>query len=337
MIIWGRVFNIELWDLLKDIKKESESKTGFDPFPIMQNSGDDIFVTCPALERHGGKQEHTPSCSIHKESGAVHCFGCDYSDSIPGTIAKILDLKGANPKVAGYRWILKKYTIPVAGKRPLMKLDTARVDKRPLFLDEGVLDLYNYDHPYMYKRGLTEDVIDWFDLGFDKETQSITIPMRDAFGHLLFIKKRPIHKSKFHKYHIDHGVDKKDLLFGLNLIRPNIHRVKRIYLSEGEFDAMSYYCVEEYAAGAQGDQLFEEQVRALVKVARGIPIVLSYDNDGAGRAATERAIPLLRPYFPLSRVIYPSGVDSEGKPKYKDPNDLLRKGLLKNLPLVPIM
>lgn len=334
MIIWGRVFNLELWDLLKDIQREAEKLGLKDPFPSMQNSGDDIFVTCPALERHNNKQESTPSCSIHKDAGMVHCFGCGYSDSIPGMVARIFKL-GTKP--SGYRWILKKYTIPEAGKRPLMKLKTGDREQKKIYVPDEVLEMYAFDHPYMYKRALTEEIIDLFDLGFDKESNSVTIPMRDVTGKILFIKKRPIQKTKFHKYHIDHGVDKKDLLFGLNIIKANIGRVKMIHLSEGEFDVMSWYAIQKYGVGAQGDQLFEEQVKALVKVARGIPVSLDYDNDGAGRAARERAIPLLRPYFPLYEPIYPKALNIDGKPKYKDPNDLLKAGLLEDIPLVSIM
>jgi DNA primase len=180
----------------------------------------------------------------------------------------------------------------------------------------------------MYRRGLTEKVIDYFDLGFDKKTHSITIPMRDTKGNIAFIKKRPITRTKFHKYHIEEGAEKRELVYALNFIREFRSRVRMIYLCEGEFDVLSCYVVGKYGAGLQGDRLYPAQVKQLVRIAKGVPICLLFDNDPPGIRAMKRAIPLLAPYFPLYKAKYPSG--------YKDPNDLLIGGLLEDLELEPV-
>jgi hypothetical protein len=326
MIIWGRPIMVELEDLLEAIKYEARVR-GIELRLDTLQSSNDIFITCPHLEGHGGVPENTPSCSVHKETGMVHCFGCGYSDSMPGMITKIFKLRD---KIAGYRWILSKYSIPAKGYRPLIKLPKIPRDSQQFFLPEEVLEPYMVDHPYMYRRGLTNDLIDLFDIGYDKHTDSITIPMRDYKGRLLFIKKRPVKKTKFHKYHIDEGIDKKDLVFGLNIIYHNLSKVKMIYLCEGEFDVISCYGAKKYGAGIQGDQLFPEQVKQLVRVARGIPLCILTDNDKAGIKAREKAIPMLRPYFPLYVPEYPSKA-------YKDPNDLYRYGFLEDLPIKRII
>lgn len=335
MIIWGRPLMIDIYGLLGDVREEAIRKYKmYWLFSEIRNSGDDVFVGCPRIENHGGVPERTPSCSIHKETGMVHCFGCGAKDSIPGLIAKVLKL---DDRIAGYRWILKKYTMPKRGERPLLGVGVyTRTSNKKFYIPEEMLELYAYDHPYMFKRNLTYDIIDWFDLGYDKELNAVTIPMRDVNNNIVFIKKRPIGRTKFHKYHIDEGVDKRELVFGLNLIKQNIQRVKMIYLSEGEFDAMSWYAIEKYGAGIQGDRLFPEQLKQLIRVARGIPICIATDNDKAGRRCREMAIPMLRPYFPLYEPMYPQTKGLDGKPKYKDPNDLLRKGLLQSLEIKPI-
>jgi DNA primase len=331
--IWGRPMAVDLYDILVDIRSEAKTKLKKDTLVTLQQAGDDIFVTCPNLSGHGGELERTPSCSIHKETGKVHCFGCDYKASLPVMISQILELDSL---VAGYRWLLRKYTVPIQGERPTLNLKHIPRDITKTYVDIEALEMYNYYHPYMFQRGLTEEIIDWFDIGYDKKMKAITIPMKDHKGRIVFIKKRPIGRTKFHKYHIEEGVEKKDLVFGLDLIAPRIDRVKMLYLSEGEFDAMSWYAVQKYGAGQQGDRLFEEQAKQLKRLVRGIPICLAYDNDQAGRAATERAIPILKPYFPLYQLMYPRGINSDGKPKYKDPNDLLRAGLLDSCKIVPI-
>jgi DNA primase len=326
MIIWGNPVMISLNEVLQDIKTEAMHKKINLELDTLQSSND-IFITCPHLEGHNGVPENTPSCSVNKDTGIVHCFGCGYSDSLPGMIAKIFKLSN---KVMGYRWILQKYAIPAKGYRPLIKLEKIPRQINSFFLPDSILDQYSYDHPYMFKRHLTEDIIDLFDLGFDKQTNSITIPMRDHKGRLVFIKKRPVTRTKFHKYHIDEGIDKRGLVFGLDIIAQNIGRVKMIYLCEGEFDVMSCYVAKKYAGGMQGDSLFGDQVKQLIRVARGIPICILTDNDQPGREARNKAIPMLRPYFPLYKPIYPMG-------GYKDPNDLLRAGLLESLQIEKIL
>ncbi len=321
MIIWGRPMAMELYQVLEDIRQELER----DPFPRTQNSGADIFVTCPNIEGHGGIIERTPSCSINKENGMVHCFGCGYSDSLPGLIAKLFKLPN---KVAGYRWLLKRYSIPIKSKRPKLKLsEDPRIKVRSFLPDEALLP-FNYDHPYMFRRGLTIEVIDLFEIGYDKVTNSITIPMRDHMDRLVFIKKRPINKTKG-KYHIDLGTEKRDIIYGMNIIRNNISRVKMLYLCEGEFDTMSFYVSKLYGAGLQGSKLYDEQLKLLIQICRGLPLCLFFDNDAAGRKCMRESIPKLRPYFPLYKP--------ESYYNLKDPNEiLLARGTLSDIRAVPI-
>jgi DNA primase len=316
--------SVDLDTILDDLSSEVERTQGRVLFNRRQRSGDDVFISCVNTEAHGGI-EKIPSCSIHRETGILHCFGCGYSDSLPGLIAKTLHLGN---KVLGYRWILRRYFIPLQGERPLLSLDLSPRSKGQFFLPESLLEDYAYDHEYMYRRGLTQKVIDHFDIGFDDKTESITIPMRDLKGRLVFIKKRPIGHSDFHKYHIDEGADKREIVYGLNVIKVNREKVKMIYLCEGEFDVLSFYVSKKYGAGVQGDTIFKDQVKQLIRVAKGVSICLFFDNDPPGRKALQKAIPQLSPYFPLFKPKYPQ--------KFKDPNDLLRKGLLADIEINPI-
>jgi DNA primase len=293
-------------------------------FQRTTNSSNDIFVVCPRYDLHGGP-EHTPSCSIHKEEGMVHCFGCGYSDNIAGMVAYILGLKNS---VEGFRWILKKFSMPAKGERPPLKFAPSRYQKK-IHIPEDILGLYNQDHPYMFERGLTGEVIDWFDIGFDAETNSITLPMRDINGEISFVMKRPIGRTKFAKYIIEEGADKKDLVYGLFMVKRCLSRVKMIHISEGEMDTLSWYCIDRYGVGIQGDQLFDSQLKQLIRVAKGIPICLSFDNDKAGYKCKLNSARLLRPYFPLYELVYP---DDQF---YKDPNALLRARRLETCNIRP--
>lgn len=324
MLIWGRPIMVDLVDVLDVLSLEAKDQMA-KTLKITRPSGSDIFVACPNLDNHGGEIERTPSCSIHTGEGMVHCFGCNYSDSLPGYIAKILDLPS---RVAGFRWLLKRYSTPPKTQRPSIIFNSNRASTR-VFIPEELLEYYDYDHPYMFKRGLTPSVIDLFDLGFDQDLKAITIPVRDEKDRILFVKKRPIGRDKFHKYHIDEGVDKKDHLFGINIVKANIANIKRIFMVEGEFDVMSCYVNKEYSVGTQGDILQPNQIKQLIRIAKGLPLVLMFDNDKAGRACMSKSIPMLAPYFPLFIAKYPSQL-------YKDPNELLLANMFQKLTCIPI-
>ena len=64
----------------------------------------------------------------------------------------------------------------------------------------------------MYKRGLTDDIIDKFDIGYDKSTDSITFPVTDLYGNVKWIQTRSV-RGKF--YRIPEGIIKTDYLYGV--------------------------------------------------------------------------------------------------------------------------
>ena len=85
------------------------------------------------------------------------------------------------------------------------------IDKEVKYIDDKELDEYRYTHPYMYKRLLTDDVIELFYIGFDKETNCITMPVHDLDGKTVFIQRRSVN-GKYHHY--DRGVDKTNYVYG---------------------------------------------------------------------------------------------------------------------------
>ena len=49
----------------------------------------------------------------------------------------------------------------------------------------------------MYERGLTDEVIEEFDIGYDKDTRCITFPVRDKSGGTLFVARRSVDTKYF--------------------------------------------------------------------------------------------------------------------------------------------
>lgn len=326
MIIWGTPINVELHDLLQAIRVEALLLGKGEYIQKTMNTPNDIFTICPNHKAHGGA-EKTPSCSISKEEGLVHCFGCGYHTTVAGMISDIL---GFDTPVDGFKWIKRKFTAPVVGKRKSMLSDDVERENKKLFIPEQALLQYNIDHPYMFKRGLNPETLDWFDIGYDEERKALTIPMRDVDGNIAFIKKRPIGRSKFGKYMIEEGADKRELVFGLFMVKRCLSVVDMVYLSEGEMDVLSWYTINKFGAGLQGSILFPEQKKQLIRILRGKNLCLAFDNDKAGYKCRAQCIKELSPYFKLYEIVYPR------YPYYNDPNELLKAEKLNDIPIRPI-
>ena len=72
----------------------------------------------------------------------------------------------------------------------------------------------------MYKRKLTDEVIEMFDVGYDIYTDCLTFPCNDEKGNCLFVTRRHT-KTKF--FHIPTGVEKP--VYGLDKITSDMKEV----------------------------------------------------------------------------------------------------------------
>jgi DNA primase len=114
----------------------------------------------------------------------------------------------------GWNWLLKNFITISVEERKDVQLDFSRynvtdsandedhrLDNYNLaqFVSEEELDKYRYIHPYMFQRKLTDEIIELFDIGYDKETECITFPVKDEFGNCLFVARRSV-KGKYFNY-----------------------------------------------------------------------------------------------------------------------------------------
>ena len=163
-------------------------------------------------------------------------------------------------------------------------------NNKSVCIGEDELDKYRYIHPYLYKRGLTDDVIEQFDLGYDKTTDSITFPVRDMNGDCMFVARR---KVKTKQFDIPKGITKP--LYGMYELCQHGLLVKacdKVYVCEGLFDCLRMWCNGKFAVAGFGCLFNSYQIKQL----QDLPIrtvVLALDADEAGREATQRLRKLL--------------------------------------------
>lgn len=285
------------------VLRSSLAASGVKLFSTIRTSGTNIQVTCPF---HNNGQERRPSCGItciDKEvpAGTVHCFTCGWSGTLQEMISGVLGYDDNG--IAGTRWLIKTFAAVEVEQRPDIKLDIGRQNRgvdSPKFIPEDELDSYRYYHPYLEGRGLTEELCDKFDIGYDHKTDSITMPVRDENGNCLFVARRGV-KSKFFNYPKD--VEKP--VYGLYEI--GAKNLKEILICESIFNAMTAFKYGRPAVALLGTG-DENQYKKLLSLPCR-KYVLALDPDEAGERGCQRLIHYLGKYKILTKLKFPAGKD----------------------------
>lgn len=276
-------FNSELSDILEELVRQLRAN-GIQYLQKWKEGPTDIQVCCPY---HNGGMERRPSAGIRKEDGLFHCFACGEVHSLPEVIShcfgKTDDIVGA----FGLQWLLKNFATVQIEERKDVSLDFYRDNKSfnahsgANYVSEEELDKYRYVHPYMYKRGLTDDIINLFDIGYDSDSKCITFPIRDIQGNCLFIARRSV-TSKYFNY--PEGVEKP--LYGLYELSRLEKFPDEIYVCESMLDALTIWCYNKYAVALNG--LGNELSIAQIKKLPCRKVILATDKDDAGKKARIR-------------------------------------------------
>ncbi|WP_300924687.1 toprim domain-containing protein [uncultured Clostridium sp.] len=130
----------------------------------------------------------------------------------------------------------------------------------------------------MFQRKLTEEIINQFDIGFDKKTNCVTFPVYNKEGKCLFVIKRNV---SFKKFYIPSGIDKE--IFGLNQIPKNC---KEIVICESVFNALT-----SWVYGKPAIALFGTGSKEQIETIKNLPvrkIILAFDGDEAGQKADKK-------------------------------------------------
>lgn len=99
---------------------------------------------------------------------------------------------------------------------------------------------------------------------------------------------------------------KGETLYAFNFAKKAIKENKKVIFCEGYMDCIAYHqCGIEYAVAPLGTALTEEQIKIIQPFCD--EVLLSFDSDGAGQKATERAIYMLRRNNITVKIIKLSG------------------------------
>lgn len=310
-------------DMLKTLKAELYTK-GINRFAYFRRNGDNVQCPCPF---HKNGQERKASFGVNGNLNKCHCFTCGWSGGIDDMISELF---GFVDSKYGKRWLIKRFNTIEIESRPNI-LEGFNVSSRKIdgsynnicnklrnnksnmdntgYISEQELDKYRYIHPYMYSRGLTDEIIERFDVGYDKDREAITFPIRNIRGDCVFVATRSI-KTKF--FGLPQGID-KPIYQGY---RFTMGCYKTAYITESFLN-----CLTCWKYGKPAMAMIGTGNKKQYEILEKLPVreyILCFDPDEAGRKATQRFKQNVKGKI-IKEIIY----EEEGK----DINDLQEKFL----------
>lgn len=286
------IINEDVENILTELKRQLEIN-GVKRFAKFIRTNNNIQTNCPF---HKDGQEKKPSFGVSTIDGMCHCFGCGWKGTLPEMISNVFGRDDYG--LFGGQWLVRNFVSIEVENRPELDLNFSRnkTITQQEFVSEATLSKYRVYHSYMYKRKLTNPIIELFDIGYNEETQCITFPVRDIDGNCLFVAERSVN-TKF--FHYPNGVEKP--VYGLyeiarvkqqmfkNLLSmsgvANLNFGEEIIICESMIDALTcwVYGKPAVALNGLGNALQMKQLREMPTR----KFILATDMDEAGLKARE--------------------------------------------------
>ena len=291
--------------VIMDLKHDFNSN-GISLFNKVNNKNSNyLLVTCPFHENN-----NRPDLIISKhttkkyKAGFFYCFGCKTRGTLEELISRVYGKNDGGE--FGKSYLLDRYSNYEIENRSgmLKKIRTTTINeqekKAPIIISEECLDKYRYTHPYLYSRGLTDEDIYKYDLGYEKNKyfgECIVFPIRDKAGNCISIGRRTIHSKH---YYYEKNFSKGDYLYGYYEMKKQFPDTQEIYVCESVFNLytlnrLGFPTVALLGTGSAS------QARILSRLPyRHIYIAL--DSDKAGDIGSQKLMKYLGRYKLVNRV-----------------------------------
>jgi len=339
-------------ELIEEIRSKNDILDVVSGYVHMQKKGGTYFGLCPF------HNEKSASFSVSPSKQMFYCFGC----GVGGTVFTFLQ------KYENYSFIEAVQALADRAGVALPEGDYSEADKekenrrkRMLEINKEAAKYYFFQlrspqgesgYKYLTGRGLTDDTIKAFGLGFanvtsndlvkylkskgyddqlimdaglgafdekyglhDKFWNRVMYPIQDANHRVIGFGGRVMGdaKPKYLNSQETEIFDKSRNLYGLNFARSS--RAGNIILCEGYMDVIAMHQAGfTQAVASLGTAFTSGQAMLVKRFAKRI--YLAYDSDGAGTNAALRAIEILRAMDMSCRII--------NMEPYKDPDEFIK-------------
>ena len=338
----------------------------------LQKSGRNFLGLCPF---HG---EKTPSFNVVEDKQFYHCFGCGRSGDVFKFIEEYQQVSFADAVRILAERLGIQMAVPVQSsvqpRSPHQNLYDMH-DKAARFYHAILMTtkMGEKARNYLYKRGLTDDVLKHFMIGlapaersylyqrladdysekdlldsglfylsesnqfFDTFHNRIMFPLSNDQGKVIAFSGRVWQEtdSQTGKYKNSRATaifNKSYELYHLERVKKGSGKAPEIYLMEGFMDVIAAYRAGiENAVASMGTALTSEHVEHLKRFTK--KVIVTYDGDKAGQAATAKALDELKD-LPVQVVQIPDAMDPDEYLQKNSPQDLAY--LLTNTRISPV-
>ena len=340
-------------EIIEEIRNSNDIVDIISQYVVLKRSGRNYFGLCPF------HKEKSPSFSVSPDKQIFHCFGCGAGGNVFHFISKIenvnfiesmqilsdrvgIQLPTLDSNEDSKKQLLKSkvYEInEIAAQfyhenlyKPTSKIAQDYVKKRKMdnktlkAFTIGYSCKYNELYKELVKRGFKEEEILASSLVIknqdgtyvDRFRKRFMIPIRDVRDRVIAFGGRVLDDSKPKYINSPENIvySKGRHLFGLNVAKKN--PMDKIVIVEGYMDAISLWQrgITNVVASL-GTALTEAQGRLLRRYAN--KIIIGYDSDGAGQAATMRGLEILQ------NLGYDVRILQLDDPNVKDPDEYVVK------------
>ena len=155
-------------------------------------------------------------------------------------------------------------------------------DNTPLKpIDPKVLEYYLPISNIMFEKdGISLSTQQFFNIGYDPQTNRLTIPIYSEIGDLVGVKGRIFQEELEegqNKYLYLFKCNKGKVLFGLDKNLDAIIHQGKVYVVESEKAVMQLYDMGYYGVATGGSKISKYQINMLTRL--GVQIIFAYDKD----------------------------------------------------------
>ncbi len=313
-------------ELIDDIKNSNDIVDIISQYVVLKRSGRNFFGLCPF------HKEKTPSFSVSPDKQIFHCFGCGAGGNVIHFISKIenIDFKESLEILADRAGItLPTLDNEVDSKKQYLKEKVYEINKEAaLYYHETLYkDISKPAQEYVKKRKLDNKTLKDYCIGYapinsnlykflkekdftdeeilasdlvnkmgnnfvDRFKNRLIFPIQDVRNRYIAFGGRVLDNSlpKYINSPENLVYSKARNLYGLNVAKKA--KLEKLIIVEGYMDVVSLHQrgIENVVASC-GTALTEAQGRLLRKYAERV--IISYDSDSAGQAATMRGLEIL--------------------------------------------
>lgn len=338
-------------ELIDEVRNSNDIVDIISQYVVLKRSGRNFFGLCPF------HKEKSPSFSVSPDRQIFHCFGCGAGGNVIHFIQKIenidfretiemlaeragIILPTVDSSIEDKKQILKKKIYEINQKaanffhenlyKVSSKVAQEYIKKRKL--DNKTLKSFligysgNYNELYMYlkQEGYTDEEIiasalvvkNDNGLHIDRFRKRLMIPIFDVRNRVIAFGGRVLDDTLPKYINSPESIvySKGRNLFALNIAKNC--KSNELIIVEGYMDAISLYQrgINNVVASL-GTALTEAQGRLLRKYCE--KVIISYDSDGAGQAATLRGLEILKAIGCDVRILQMDGA--------KDPDEYVIK------------